>query len=109
MPKFAQARRLLETLASKEEMWYFSAHHEAVPDLTQKCSIAEADGKLHCVNEGGGRSQAKVLTDGYQLEVNALDWGLEGRIEIDKEGIRIKRANGTKWTHKRPECVPIMS
>jgi len=95
MPKFAQARRLLETLASKEEMWYFSAHHDTVPDLTQKCSIAEADGKLHCVNEGGGRSQAKVLIDGYP-------WGLEGRIEIDKEGIRIKRANGTKWTHKWP-------
>jgi hypothetical protein len=98
----ARARRLLVALENKENTWYFSAGHEAPPDLAQRCSIIEADGKAYCVNERGERSRATVSIEGNQLEMNALDWGLKGRIEMDREGARIKWANGSKWTQKRP-------
>jgi hypothetical protein len=98
----SRAERLLEVLSNNENTWYFSASHEAAPDLTHKCTVLEADGKLYCVNERGERSQATVSIDRDRLELNALDWKLKARLEIDKEEARIKWANGSKWTHKRP-------
>jgi hypothetical protein len=97
-----RARRLLKALANEEDTWYFSANHAAKPDLTKRCSVVEVGGKTYCANEKGEKSQATVSVHRDHLEVHTLEWGLKGRIEIDKEGTRIKWANGTKWTRKRP-------
>jgi hypothetical protein len=98
----ARARRLLAALQNKADTWYLSANHAAPPDRTKRCSIVQADdGKTYCVNERGERSQVTVAIHCNHLEVNALGWGLKGRIERDREGTRIKWANGSKWTQRR--------
>jgi hypothetical protein len=96
-----RARRLLQALTSQDKTWYLSAH-DAPPNLTQRCSIAGADGQTFVVNERGERSRATTSIDRDHIEVNALDWQLKGRVEMDREGTRIQWANGTKWTQKRP-------
>jgi hypothetical protein len=98
-----RAKGLIQSQRDKESIWHCSASHEAPPDLARRCSVREVKGKMQLTNESGQQSEAVVRIDQHRYEMIALQWGgLKGQIEIDKAGVRIKWANGSKWTQKWP-------
>jgi hypothetical protein len=99
----SRARRLIEAQLRKESTWHCSLSHDAPPDPARPCSIRELNGKLYLINEEGSQTEARIQLSRHKVEATALNWGegLKGRIEIDKDGARIKWENGTKWTQKR--------
>jgi hypothetical protein len=98
-----RAKGLIQAQRDQESIWHCSASHDAPPDLARRCSVREVKGKMQLTNESGNQTEAVVRLDQHRVELIAHQWGgLKGQIEIDKAGVRIKWANGSKWTQKRP-------